>query len=162
MIVYDYLAVYKNGKTVKHSAMLKRKSSVAIFEKRVFRGNQNTPVPNTCSSQIQLTNITYREENKNELLASARKLQTLKKMNISTATTDVDDIEESTSNANKHLPSCYLLVESDILKSIVTIIGACPECKNQLEIKTDVIKMGLSLCLELKCTKCKLCKYFYK
>ena len=91
------------GKTVKHSAMLKRKYSVAIFKKRVFRGNQNTPVPNTCSSQIQLTNITYREESKNELLASARKLQTLKKMNISTATTDVDDIEESTSNENKHV-----------------------------------------------------------
>ena len=32
----------------------------------------------------------------------------------------------------------FLLAESDILKSIVTIVGACPECKNQLEIKTDM------------------------
>ena len=38
-------------KAVKHSANLKRKSSGAIFKKSVFRGNQNTPVPNTCSSQ---------------------------------------------------------------------------------------------------------------
>ena len=62
-------------------------------------------------------------------------------MNI---TTDVDDIEESTSDVDKNLPSCYFLVDSDILKSIVTIIGACPKCKNQLKIKTDMLqKKGL-------------------
>ena len=74
------------GKAVKHSAMLRRKSSGAIFRKRVFGGNQNTTVPNTCSSQTQITNITNREENNNLLSASARKLQSLNKMNISTAT----------------------------------------------------------------------------
>ena len=63
---------------------------------------------------------------------------------------------------NKHLPSCYLLVDSDILKLIVTIIGACPEYKNQLKIKTDMSqKKGLSLCLEFKCTKCEWRKCFY-
>ena len=59
-------------------------------------------------------------------------------MTLSTVTNDVDNIEESTSDVDKNLPSCYLLLDSDILKSIVTIIGACPECKNQLEIKTDM------------------------
>ena len=78
------------GKAFKHSAKLRRKFSGVIFDKRVFRGNQNTPVPNTCSSQTQLTNITNREENENALSPSARKLQSLNKMNISTATTDVD------------------------------------------------------------------------
>ena len=68
-------------------------------------------------------------------------------MNISTATTDVDDIEESTSDVNKNLPSCYLLVDSDILKSIVTIIGACPECKNQLEVKTDILQKNHCHCV---------------
>ena len=87
-------------------------------------------------------------------------------MNISTATTDVENIEESTSDADKNLPSSYLLVDSDILKSIVTIIGARPECKNQLKIKTDKKghkshKKGLSLCLEFKCIKCEWCKCFY-
>ena len=63
---------------------------------------------------------------------------------------------------NKHLPSCYLLVDSDILKSIVAIIGACPECKNQLEIKTYyVTKKGLSLYLEFKHIKCEWRKCFY-
>ena len=71
------------GKAVKHSAKLRRYSD-AIFKKRVFRGNQNTSVPNTCNSQTQLTNITNGEENKNVLSASARKLQSLNKMNIST------------------------------------------------------------------------------
>ena len=48
------------------------------------------------------------------------------------------------------------------MKSIVTIIGACPECKNQLEIKTDMSqKKGLSLCLEFKYTKCEWQKCFY-
>ena len=69
-------------KAVKHSAMLKRNSSVAIFRKRDFRGNQNTPTTNTCSSQTQLTKIINSEENKNVLSASARKLQPLNKMKI--------------------------------------------------------------------------------
>ena len=38
------------------------------------------------------------------------------------ATTDVDDIEESTSDVDKNLPSCYLLVDSDILKSIAKLL----------------------------------------
>ena len=63
---------------------------------------------------------------------------------------------------NKYLPSCYLLVDGNILKSIVTIIGTCTECKNQLEIKTDMSqKNGISLCLEFKYTKCELRKCFY-
>ena len=73
-------------------------------------------MPNTCSSQTQLTNITNRKENKIVLSTSARKLQSLNKIDISTATTDVGDIEESTSDVNKNVPSCYLLVDSDILK----------------------------------------------
>ena len=72
------------------------------------------------------------------------------------------NIEESTSDVNKNLPSCYLLVDSDILKSIVTIIGACPKCKNQLEIKTDMSqKKRLSLRLEFKYTECECRKCFY-
>ena len=164
------------GKAVKHSAKLRRKSSGTIFKKRVFRGNQKTPVPKACSSQPQLINITnrdrdgsrtaatskiehfviivngwkpltiiikssildvaavldppLREDREMVLSASARKVQSSNKMNISTATTDVDDIDESTNDVDKNLPSCYLLVDSDILKSTVTIIGACPECKN--------------------------------
>ena len=38
------------------------------------------------------------------------------------ATTDVDDIEESTSDVHKNLPSCYLLVDSDIFKSIAKLL----------------------------------------
>ena len=71
------------GKADKHSTKLRRKSSGAIFKKRIFRGNQNIPAPNTCSSQIQLTSISNREENKNLLSALAKKLQCLNKMNIS-------------------------------------------------------------------------------
>ena len=37
-------------KVVKHSAKLRRKYSGSIFRKRVFGGNQNTPVPKACSS----------------------------------------------------------------------------------------------------------------
>ena len=150
------------GKAVKHSAKLRRKSSGTIFKKRVFRGNQNTPVPKACSSQTPLTDITNRQDSENVLSTSARKLQSLNKINISTATTDADNIEESTIDVNKKLPSCYLLVDSDILESIVTIIGACPECKNQLEIKTDMSqRKGKSLCLEFKYIKCEWHKCFY-
>ena len=86
------------GKAVKDCAKLRRKSSGTIFKKRVFRGNQNTPVPKACSSQTPLTDITNRQDSENVLSASARKLQSLNKMNLSTATTDIDNIEESTSD----------------------------------------------------------------
>ena len=82
------------GKAVKHSAKLRRKSSGTIFNKRVFRGKQNTLLPKACSSQTQLTNITNRKDNENVLQASARKLQSLNKTSTSTATTDVGDIDE--------------------------------------------------------------------
>ena len=94
---------------------------------------------------MRLSNTAYKhhqyEDSENVLSASARKLQSLNKMNIMT---DVDDIEESTSAVDKNLPSYRFLVDSDILKSIVIITGACPKCKNQLQIKTDVLqKKGL-------------------
>ena len=38
------------------------------------------------------------------------------------ATTDVDDIEENTSDLVKNLLSCYLLVDSDILESIAKLL----------------------------------------
>ena len=96
-------------------------------------------MPKTCSSQTQLTNTTTnREDSYNVLSVSARKLQSMNKMNISTAAADVDDVGESTSDVDKNLPSCYLLLDGDILKPILTIIGAFPECKNQLVIKIDM------------------------
>ena len=73
-------------------------------------------MPKACNSQTQPTNITNREDSENVLPASTGKLQSLNKMNMSTATTDVDDIEESTSDVDKNLTSSYLLVGSDILK----------------------------------------------
>ena len=48
-----------------------------------------------------------------------------------------------TSDVDKNLPSCYMLVGSDILKSIVAITGACSECKNQ-KLKHMTEKRGLS------------------
>ena len=45
------------------------------------------------------------------------------------ATTDVDDIEESTSDVDKNLPSCYLLVDSDILKSIAKLLELVHDAK---------------------------------
>ena len=127
------------GKAVKYSPKLRRKFSGAIFKKIVFRGNQNTPVPKASSSQTQFTNIINGEDSENILSVSARKLQSLNKMNISTATTDVDDIEESNIDVDENL-SYYLFADSDILKSLVTFIGACPECKNQLKVKIDMLQ----------------------
>ena len=83
------------GKAVKHSAKLRRKSWGTIFRKRVFKGNQNTPVSKAAALK-QLTNITNRRDSENVLSASARKLQSLNKVNISTATTDVNNINKST------------------------------------------------------------------
>ena len=59
------------GKAVKHSAKLRRKSSGTIFQKRVFRGNQKTPVPKACSSQPQLINITNRDRDGSRTAATS-------------------------------------------------------------------------------------------
>ena len=86
-------------------------------------------MPKAGNSQPQLINITNREDSENVVSASARKLQSLNKMNISTATTDVDDIEKNNSMWIKIYHHVIYFVDSGILKSIVTIIGLVQNVK---------------------------------
>ena len=51
------------------------------------------------------------------------------------ATTDVDDIEESTSDLDKYLPSCYLPADSDILKSIANLLELVYNVKISYKLK---------------------------
>ena len=52
------------------------------------------------------------------------------------------------------MPSCFLLFDSDILKSIFGLLGTCPECDNKsIDINSDLSeKKGLSVLLNFICT----------
>ena len=143
------------GKVVKNSAkLLGGKSSGTIFKKRDFRGNQNTSVPKACDTLPQVSTSTNGQESQDALSASARKLQASMNKKLETATTRTT-ITESTSDDSNVLPSRFLLMDSDILTSIIRIIETSPECKNEsVEIKIDMSqKRRLSLYLESEGTK---------
>ena len=59
---------------------------------------------------------------------------------------------------------CYLLFDTRILKQIIDIIGACPECLSKVHIIHDVLsKKGLAHFIKLLCTTCKwTCKWVCK
>ena len=57
--------------------------------------------------------------------------------------------------------SCFMLLDSDILKSVINLIGSCPKCqKRSFElISNPAQKKGLSLiCME---EDCDWNKFFY-
>ena len=61
--------------------------------------------------------------------------------------------------------SCFMLLDSDILKSVINLIGSCPKCqKRSVEIISNPAqKKGLSLHLNLMCMEedCDWNKFFY-
>ena len=59
--------------------------------------------------------------------------------------------------------SChYLLLDSNILENILSIVGVCPTCHSkELKLCNNILrKKGLANCLEIKCTASD-CDYFF-
>ena len=58
----------------------------------------------------------------------------------------------------KEITSYYLLIDSDILETVIQTIGRCPidNCSGKVKLKNNVSKkMGLSCNLELSCAVCE-------
>ena len=67
---------------------------------------------------------------------------------------DIDHHEEDTRFYEKKDTSYYLLIDSDILETVIQTIGRCPidNCSGKVKLKNNFSKkMGLSRNLELSC-----------
>ena len=64
-----------------------------------------------------------------------------------------------------HMGSCFMLLDSDILKLVINLIGRCPKCqKRSVEIISNPArKKGVSLDLNLMCMEddCNWNRFFY-
>lgn len=132
----------------KHEASLRRKSGSALFRKRKFRGNQFTK---TSGEKTILSNSNTSSTappspvEKNFISSSAKKL---KHIGTAIAPEDSSDFHDDSSEENsllntdgKELPHCFIFIDTDILKSIITLLAVCPDCNNKsIRIDSDLSK----------------------
>ena len=113
-----------------------------ILKRRNFRGNRYRKCVNSAaaSNDSLISTSTLKS-------TSAKKITTINNFYISAANMESDN-EELFLN-NNFLRSSTLLIDSDILKSIIKLLGTCPNCSNKsIDIKYDQSqKKGLSLLL---------------
>ena len=116
------------------------------FTKKTFKQNQyQTPAVEGFSSS------STSDTNTSALSASARKL------NVSNEA--IDACENNIRHENY-----YMLLDSDILSSIVACIGICPEedCSGKINFTNNFNeKYGLSCKLIFTCNSCDWMQYFY-
>ena len=105
-----------------HSKYWNTRGCICLDLRFLFSCNQNTSVPKACDTLIQLSTSTNGQENHNALSALARKLNASKKIQLETATTWTTDTKNASDDSNV-LPFCCFLMDSDILKPFIRIIG---------------------------------------
>jgi len=176
--------------TPKHRSVLRRKSNGKVFKKRRFYGNRNqneldpdgedTDNPATPPSTSADLTSTFTS-------TSSKKLKLLKNASSSNETTrhpptqpllpggdGTSDTPTSSSTMSKNNPpesdlpatSCYIVIDSEILQTIISLIGTCPLCNNKsVDVSCDDLskKMGLAVPLNLSCTvpTCSWSKEFF-
>lgn len=132
----------------KHSAKLRRKSTKGkIFKKRQFRGNQYT----SSSSQNNITIDSDRCNTKRK--SSSTDLPTHLQLPTSSSAKKIQKQDIPPQSTTKILSS-FVFMDTDIIQSIVSLIGRCPLCvNNALTVSFDVEKKkGLAIPLNLSCT----------
>ena len=120
--------------SIKHDAALRRKiGGSRIFKRRNFRSNRCSKCSNSAAASNDSSTTT------SMLKATFAKKMTTKNnvhnmSNISAANMESDN--EELFLDNKFLRSTNLLIDSDILKSIIKLLGTCPSCRsNSIDIK---------------------------
>ena len=135
------------GNPVKHRAKLRRSSSVGVFKKRLFRRNQHVNLKTKRNTAEQEMN---RTETRVNISTSASKFH-------KSLTENTNKFGESAANVNVKADNitdmglCFMLLDIDILKSAINLIGSCPKCqKRSAEItRNPAQKKGLPLHLNL-------------
>ena len=148
------------GKPVKHRAKLRRSSSVGVFKKRLFRGNQHVHL----KTQMD---IAEQEMNRTETRVNISTSTSKNHKSLRENTNKFDESVNMNARADNitDMGSCFMLLDSDILKSVINLIGSCPKCqKRSVEIISNPAqKKGLSLHLNLMCMEedCDWNNFFY-
>ena len=132
--------------TSKHRAKLRRSSSGGAFKKRLFRGNQHANLKTPTDTAKQGMN---RTETRVKISTSASKFHKSLRENTNKFGESVN-VNARADNITD-MGSCFMLLDSDILKSVINLIGSCPKCqKRSVEIISNPAqKNGLSLHLNL-------------
>ena len=84
--------------------------------------------------------------------SSAKKL----KLNIS-------HLDEQKQKAHVDNPECYVLINTDIIRDIINLIGICPDCRSSSSVYVDhklTSKRGLAHFLIIRCSDCSWEKQF--
>ena len=145
------------GKPVKQRAELRRSSSGGVLKKRLFRGNQHASLKRPRNTDEQKIN---RTETRVSISISASQFHKSLRENTNKFG------ESKVKNDNiTDMGSCFMLLDSDILKSVINLIGSCPKCqKGPVEIISNPAqKKALSLHLNLMCMEgdCDWYNFFY-
>ena len=117
-----------NPLAIKSSRLL-RSSSSGLLKKRLFRGNQHANLKTPRNTAEQEMN---RTETRVNTSTSASKFHKSSREN----TNKFGDGESKVNAKRKDdnildAGSCFVLLDSDILKSIINLIGSCPKCQRR-------------------------------
>ena len=105
--------------TLKHDAKRRRKSGSKVFQKRRYRGKRsnsastsNVTNPSTVNNNENITETNTVDKSDVNISASFKKLKS------TTTSVGGKDMPFSSSDDNLHvIPSCYILLDTDILKN---------------------------------------------
>ena len=136
-------------------------TTVGVFKKRLFRRNQyvnlktqrNTAEQGKNRTEIRVNISTSASKFHNSWRENTNKFGESVNMNVK-----ADNITD--------MRSCFMLLDIDVLKSVINLIGSCPKFqKRSVEIISNppAQKKGLSLHLNLMCMKddCDWNTFFY-
>ena len=122
----------------------KRKCYRLLANKIHLTSEYTTSSSNNTSNNTSLTNT------------SSSKSASAEKLNLPTS--DTPSISQDSN------PECYIIFNSDVLSSILNLVGSCPKCQSLIKLNNDLSrKKGFSHQLVLSCTakKCQWQNEFF-
>ena len=73
-----------------------------------------------------------------------------------------NEVSHHNETAHEGLPECFMLIDTRILKDVVSNVGACPICSNKINLSSDLAKkQGLAFLLEFRCECCHWNQKYY-
>ena len=121
----------KNNMGSKGRALKKRQAGgKRLFQKRRKRFKSS-------NNDIQSTEVVPQITPNKAVSSSSKKLNPKE-----TLLTPSNSNEVSHHNETSHegLPECFMLIDTRILKDVVSNIGACPICSNKINLSSDLAK----------------------
>ena len=143
---------------ISRRSIARKRGERKLFTKKTFGTNQhttNSSATNTASECPSSSNDSGC--NTSTMSASARKMETSLTANEASFLEDKDELQN-------HLGSHYILMDTEILKTIIGCIGVCPleNCMGKITFKNLIKeKCGLSCKLVFNCEVCNWTQYFY-